>query len=137
MKFKYPHLSLEFDHCHPELRALALEFEEASRQNGWPEPEITSIFRTLDFYEKNDLKPNLNSWHLFKCAMDYSVREYTPEIRALVIRWWEERVLKEGDSQFGKKWELITKLHGTGPHIHIARRDFAWKEKYGPQKRSS
>jgi hypothetical protein len=121
MRYARPEQETELQRItHPELYALMVEFEKWSRENDLPEPKINGLGRTLSWYAKNGLKPNPHSWHLFDCAIDLDNTIYSLTQLAQVEMWLKARCQMP-------KYELIFKLHGTGPHIHIGRRDFNWK----------
>jgi len=61
------------------------------------------------------------SWHLRKTALDVRNSIYPTEVRESVEKWIRNRCPKP-------EWEVITENHGSGPHWHIARRDFSWLE---------
>lgn len=60
----------------------------------------------------------LFSWHCRHTAADLSVRAYTADQQRRVWAWFSAECA-------GPRWELL--LHTvTGPHVHIARRDWTW-----------
>lgn len=120
-------------------RELALRFAQFSKDNGLPTPVLTALSREPGFYEKNGLTRKLFSWHYrihdpafknedgttrwFTCGMDWrNIGGATPLYRAdqlqTVNEWWKDHCKPSA------QWELITKTHGTGPHIHVAFRDY-------------
>lgn len=116
MKFRHPETVHEYAlELHPRAHQVALDFESESLKRGWPEPTIVDIKRTPEQNAAAGGSPT--SWHLLACAIDFSVRDYTPEQHAEVIAWFERRCE-------GSEWELITKPHGSGPHVHVSFRDF-------------
>lgn len=66
------------------------------------------------------------SWHICRCAVDLRTMHYGREELASVVRWFQERCPKP-------MWELVTEKHGTGAHIHCARRAFDWRAKFSKQ----
>lgn len=128
--FTSERVAVEWERClHPDSKDLVTRLGAYSATIGAPQPVITAISRARSWYSANGLPVNENSWHLYDCAVDLRVTHYTPEQRALVIKWLEQETAPKKDEGV-KKWELVTKLHGTGPHIHLARRDFAWRATY-------
>lgn len=74
------------------------------------------------------------SWHLHFAAVDLRDR-YAPVHRAKILYWLTERCPRHARDPKTKKlvkgpWEFIHKPHGTGPHFHIARRDYAWQKSH-------
>lgn len=67
------------------------------------------------------------TWHSIRCAGDLRTRIYSPVQLAHAVSWFQHRCQKP-------MWELVTKLHGTGPHIHIGRRDFRWRMEFSNNK---
>jgi len=64
------------------------------------------------------------TWHWAKCAADLRTYHYSPTQLQTVHDWFEKRA-KRPD------WELL--VHDvTAPHLHVARRDFRWRDKYAP-----
>lgn len=97
----------------PELReAQALEQLVNNRPKGRTELEVVGAWA--------EARP---SWHPRWTAVDVRNKNYPPPIREQVERWLATRCADVGGR---RPWELITEDHGTGPHWHIARRDFAW-----------
>lgn len=62
------------------------------------------------------LKP---SWHKPFAAVDLGASHYTPNQLAAA----QDFIHKNCEQPL---WEIITENHGTGPHLHIARRDYGW-----------
>lgn len=110
----------EWDLLLPELQVLMDDFGHWSAAQRLPVPVITCIKRGQD-ENRSIYGTDRFSWHY--CidgvvrAVDIRTRHYTPEQRAKVFAWFNEKC---PDS---KKFELIIKPHGTGPHAHIAIRD--------------
>jgi hypothetical protein len=102
---------------------LVRAFEKFSEETGLPEPVGTSISRDVDFYEDEGLPVKKFSWHFVDCAIDLRVKHYTPDQLALVIGWFSEKCRSS-------EWELYHKNHGTGPHIHVAYREFGLRKKW-------
>lgn len=82
------------------------------------------------------------SWHIRNTAVDLRTVGPNPaaphwnrveEMR--VVRRLEELLGVPRDTTAAKKlrWEFLVMPHGTGPHIHIARRDASWR----PPQRST
>lgn len=62
------------------------------------------------------------SWHLVSAAADVRTNHYSREQLGQVVRWFEARCK-------APIWELVHEPHGTGPHIHVGRRDYSWRKK--------
>jgi hypothetical protein len=138
MNFKQPWLKAELARAHPDCREVAARFEAWSAETGLPEPCITAISRRPDFYALNKLPANENSWHLVDCAVDFRISQYTYEQLATAIRWFERELLGKKDTRTGGRlWEVVSKLHGTGPHIHIGRRDFRWRDEFKAKEKQN
>lgn len=121
MKFKDEKSETEFQRVHPATRAAAVLFDDWSRSGGFPEALITDVMDE----EHDGVDRNASSWHRASrlTAVDFRTHHYTKEQLLAVGRWFELRFSRP-------MWELITKDHGTAPHIHLARRDYA----YAPPK---
>lgn len=65
------------------------------------------------------------TWHWVRCAMDLRSREYSPDELSRVRKWFQPRCQ-------APLWEFL--VHDvTAPHIHCARRDFAWRARWLPE----
>ena len=120
--FKSKAVEDQFDNLHPELKTILEELGHWSASAKIPMPVVTCLVRTPE--ENRAIYNGVDrfSWHLAKpdgtiCAMDLRVVHYTDDSRAKVLKWILERCPD------AKKWEVIYKPHGTGPHYHIAIRD--------------
>lgn len=100
-----------------QLVELLRQFIQFSEEQDLPPPLVTGFDRDPKFYEQNGLKVPAFSWHLVGCALDLRSIHYTEPQLKLVESWLTQHCTPSHD------WELITKLHGTGPHIHVAYRD--------------
>jgi hypothetical protein len=134
VKFKMASGAHEFAvRLHFKTRELCKAFEKFSEQAGLPEPVITSISRDPDFYEDEGLPTKKFSWHYVNCAADLRVKHYSPTQLALVIGWFSEKCRSS-------EWELDHENHGTGPHVHVAYREFGlrrdWEKEQFDKKRS-
>lgn len=137
MKFSHPNLRDELKRAHPELRAALAELDSWSKANSLPEIVLTDVARTVKdqirLYKKSfkdkgyteaqaaSLASKKFSWHLKLTAADIRTNIYSPKQLEKVIA--HVNALYAGKSRY----ELITKLHGTGPHIHLAIRDHSYK----------
>lgn len=101
---------------HPATREAILELDAWSQREKLPEPVVVCIHRTEA--ENAAIGGSPRSWHLLSCAADLRTHHYSAPELAAVEAWVRARC-------FGSQWEVITQLHGTGPHIHLAYRDFA------------
>jgi hypothetical protein len=59
------------------------------------------------------------SWHKPFCAVDIGTAQMSSESFDRARLWLLRRCSKPD-------WETVLEKHGTGPHIHLARRDFDW-----------
>lgn len=101
----------------PQLVSLLEQFIVFSREQALPDPLVTGFDREPAFYVQNGLKVPSFSWHLVRCAIDLRTHHYTDPQLKLVETWFQQKCRPTHD------WEVITELHGTGPHIHIGYRD--------------
>jgi hypothetical protein len=69
------------------------------------------------------------TWHFYDCAADLRTvgpdprnPHYSPVQLKAVEAWFHKRC-PHG------QWELKTETHGSGPHVHVARKDEDWKRK--------
>lgn len=131
IRFARPELKQEFERAlHPILRELSIKFGNWSVANGLPPPTATDISRAIKFYDENGLPTIPTSWHLVDAAIDWRIRDYTVPQLKQVIAWWEAELNWKDESAkpaAQRHWEFITKVHGTGPHLHVAIRDAAWR----------
>lgn len=123
MKYAEAGLELEFAAMHPEVRMVAYLFDAWCGGKKYAEPVITDVHRSPNFYSQRNLKP-VDSWHLYDCAVDFRTHIYSPIEYGVIKQWWGMMCADR------TRWELITEPHGTGPHLHVARRDHRWKEAY-------
>lgn len=84
-----------------------------------PVPVITCIKRTPEenfaIYKAN--RPSLHiEFENHVNAVDLRTRHYNAVQLDDVIAWFKKTCAD------ATKWELITKLHGTGPHLHVGLR---------------
>lgn len=151
MKFKAPHLEMEFeDGLIPEVREALCELDEWSLAHGYPEVIVTHVVRAPAEQERIYWKRYANglvdgvshaeeearfrarrrfSWHLLMmgvcCAVDIRNRHYTREQRKLVMQH-----LMAGREN--GPWEILAHDVGRGDHIHVGRRRFdlrrAWEQ---------
>jgi len=121
-------------------RQLILNLALFSKESGLPKPVVTGLSRTREWYEQRHLPPLPFSWHYrvpdpaftnpetkevrwFTCAADLRIIHYKDDQLGTVTEWLK---LRCPDS----RWEVITKLHGTGPHIHVAFKDYRLRRLY-------
>ena len=65
------------------------------------------------------------TWHWARCAADLRTRHYSGPQLAAVARWFKARCARPD-------WEWV--IHDvTAPHLHVARRDEAWRARYAPR----
>ena len=112
---KTPRVEEELDLLPAELRALLDDFGHWSMSNRLPMTVVTCIKRTPK--ENRDIYGyDRDSLHLDARALDLRTRQYTKTQLDDVIRFFETKCRDR------KIWELVTRLHGTGPHIHVGLR---------------
>lgn len=124
MKFTRPELAHQFAVLlHEETRKVAEEFDRWTVQQGMPEAVVTAISRDAPFYTAKGLRKPKFSWHFTDCAVDFRNRHYTPAQKQKCRVWLKQRLT-------GSQWEVVLKDHGTGPHFHIAYRDFSRRREW-------
>lgn len=138
MKFKTPALEAEFSRLHPDVIAAVKALDDFSHANRLPELVVTHAIRTPQQQEdiywrgiaKNTGLPEAEaraaarkkfSWHLCRCAVDLRNRHYTAAQLAQVMEF-----LRDGRER--PHWEVISHDVGRGQHLHIGRRDEAWRK---------
>jgi hypothetical protein len=139
-EFASKDLAAEWANVHKALKILADKFEKWSRWAKMPNPMVTALSRGgPEWYTSRKLVPPKFSWHypmpvydeqlqvarFVVCAVDFRNVHYNNRQRTIINKWF-------GDQCPRGEWELITTDHGTGPHIHVAYRDFllrrAWEQ---------
>lgn len=63
------------------------------------------------------------SWHLVGCAVDLRSRDYTAPQLAAVLGWFRRMALPP-------TFEFLEHDVGRGDHMHLGRRDFAWRNSF-------
>lgn len=115
--FAAPELAHQFHvRLHFKTRELTLALDRYCMVQQLPGPIVTAVSRDPSFYEDHRF-----SWHLVDCAVDLRNRHYTPGQRDAVESWLAAKCASS-------EWELITHDHGTGPHIHVAYREFGLRK---------
>lgn len=71
-----------------------------------------------------------SSWHKPFCAVDIGLSGWKPESVAVATEFLAGQCPKP-------MWEIISEPHGTGPHLHIARRDYGWLKDFPGSLRSA
>lgn len=150
IEFADKSLAIRFVAVHKKLKELAREFDSWSRKNKMPSPVITGLDRTPEWYDQRELDRPVFSWHyalpvsfgdyssFVICALDFRNKHYRPDQRKQAGEWLVKRC------PVGE-WEVILVDHGTGPHFHVAYKDFGLRRNYellqekndGPQKHSA
>jgi hypothetical protein len=145
VKFKTPALEFEFGHLHPDVKRLAFDLDAFLFANQMPELVITHVLRNDNqseeiywrwFMKKGQSEPEARksarakfSWHKVLCAFDARNKNYSKSQLARIMEF-----LKQGrDTSI---WELLSHDVGKGDHIHVGKRDFAWRTKHGRDQRS-
>jgi hypothetical protein len=120
MKLDPYQLGPEFHHeLHPDVRALVLALDAWCLKEGLPEVVVVGLSRTP---ERNaQVGGAANSYHLSGCAADLRNHHYEPHELARVETWLRSQCPPA-------LFELITKPHGQGAHLHIARKDRLWRK---------
>lgn len=139
MLFKTTDLSAEFFRIHPELRRALFELD--AKIEGWDFPPLTLVHlhRTVEQQEQlywgtfsgvDEAAARAKarrkfSWHLADCGADLRSRDYSEEQANQIRAWIAERCPSP-------MWEFLPEEHAgsTGPHFHLARQDFLWRQRY-------
>lgn len=108
---------------HPDIIALVADFDRQhdvwrEEDATFPPPFVTCLDRDSESNAKVGGKGT--SWHLWRCAVDFRNKHYTPKQTAKCVDWLKARCEHP-------LWEVVVTVHGTGPHFHIGRRDFSWR----------
>ena len=136
----------------PEARALVMDFALASKESKWPKPVVTGLSREPEWYRKNNLPEPAFSWHYrvedpafkdlangafrwFTSAVDLRNVHYSHPQYGDVLHWFTQRCPAFVEGGRPGRWEFISRLHGTGPHLHIAFRDARLRRLYVSQHR--
>jgi hypothetical protein len=114
---------------------------EDGPHKGQIDPEGDGSFRPLTESEKRDAEAvrgltleqlsarakNRFTWHHCACAADLRTRHYGPGQLKRVRAWVMEKTAPPSDVRpQDRLWEVL--FHDvTAPHLHIARRDAAWR----------
>lgn len=118
--FKSQAVEDQWDRVLPELQTILDEFGHWSSSERLPVPVIVCLGRTEEENAALYGGQHRFSWHVPKDgiihAADLRTKHYTVAQKAKVIVWFNNRCPDV------KKYELIVKPHGSGPHIHIAVR---------------
>lgn len=110
IKFAEPKLEREFRQLPEALRLVVRELDELCSENKWPAVTVTCVLRDPD---KNAAVGGVErSLHLDGRAVDLRSREYNEKQLGSIDAWLRSRCPR-------KTYEVITKPHGTGPHIHL------------------
>lgn len=116
MDFKRPEVAFQIRSCHAAIRAILVELEAWSIREDLPVPFVVRLFATEDDQRSIlALPPGAPipfSYHYVGCAADLGLRSYTPDQAARVVAWLRQNWPPP-------RYDVIDKLHGTGPHIHI------------------
>lgn len=146
MKFKVPWLESEFAHLHPHVQSALKALDAYSASHGLPEPLVTHCFRNAsqqEAYYWRGIEKRLGvteaearqaarsrfSWHRVGCAADVRNSHYTPKQLEEVLSF-----LREGRAS--PLWEILSHDVGRGEHLHLARRDFSWRNTFGAERAS-
>lgn len=92
-----------------------------------------SQFQQIQFLSPMGLKSwcrTRASWHKPLCAVDVGMTGMDDQTKNYVIQYLSNHCPRP-------MWELITEPHGTGPHAHVARRDYAWLKDFPGSLRSA
>lgn len=145
INFKSPNLEMELNTAHPEIRKILAELADYCQHEDIPAPLVTEVLRSPDDQERIYYQQmmrqfslteeaarrrarNKDSMHLYGCALDLRTIHWSVKQKALVVSFLRT-AMKRIASKTGA-WEFIPEVHGTGPHIHIARKDNVWITEY-------
>lgn len=119
MRYAAPELAHQFVvRLHAKARLVVQALDRWSEENELPTVIVTGVSRVPSFYPDDRW-----SWHLVDCAVDLRNRHYSRDQLQRVEAWLRAKCASS-------EWELITKDHGTGPHIHLAYREFGLRRVY-------
>lgn len=123
MRFLSPHMEAEFrQRLHPEVREVLEDLDLWCEAAHTPQVVVTSVVRSE--FDNDAAHGVARSWHLVAAAVDLRSRHYTPEQKKSVLWWLRSRCPQVG-------WEAFEHDAGGGLHIHLARKDVAWREAHG------
>lgn len=97
MKFKQPHLEMEFHAAHPDVRNAVMGLDAWSRDNGIPEPVVTQVLRSPDEQEiiytrhANSLMHKLRDGHPMSSEDNALARELEAMSNAKRRQWARAR----------------------------------------------
>lgn len=139
MLYKAAHLQAELRDSHPDLRKALGELEEQLKEWGLGTFTLTDCWRTkaqlialyVAKYVAEGASKSLaekraktrNSWHCWRCAVDFRNHAWTPEERAMVDAWLRKRCPRT-------EWEMLYHSTGSGLHFHLGRKDAAWRRRF-------
>ena len=139
LQFASHTLAVRYVAVHPDLRRLLRLLVNFSEREKLPAPVVTGLDRDEGWYKRNGLKTPLFSWHyalpqfgenhstFIICAVDLRNKHYTKAQKTKVEAWLRETFKSP-------EYELVIVDHGTGPHYHIARRDFLLRRNWEQMK---
>lgn len=127
MKFVPGELADRLGFQHPQLADLCRDLDAKTREwqaadPKFPDATVTCLDR--DEAKNAEVTGKPKSWHLVRCAVDFRSKHYDFKQAAKVIDFLRERCPQPF-------WELVLIPHGTGPHFHVAYRDFSWRRAGG------
>lgn len=112
IQFKTERCELEWQEVPSELQAAIAWFDGVAEALGAPPTIVTCVGRTV---RENDAAGGVKtSLHLMKRAVDVRNNHYDPAVCDVLAR--TASLLKH------KGFEVVTKVHGTGPHFHFGLR---------------
>jgi ribosomal protein L37AE/L43A len=111
--YKAAHLQAELRDSHPDLRKALGELEEQAK--------YVAEGASKSLAEKR--AKTRNSWHCWRCAVDFRNHAWTPEERAMVDAWLRKRCPRT-------EWEMLYHSTGSGLHFHLGRKDAAWRRRF-------
>lgn len=113
IKYKVPKLETEFKRLPEAVQRVVKELSLFVQEIGAGDVVITCVGRTPE--ENASVGGAENSLHLDYRACDIRNTEYKEKQNDQINSWLRQRCPK-------RAYELITKNHGTGPHIHLGLR---------------
>ena len=132
MKFKDDIIAARFDDMHKTAKAIAIDADEWSQKNHGIELTITATVSTGD---EDRTLGRLSDTHRTRRAFDIRTRNLPEKFITELTEYLNKKHGKWGAITSALPRLVVSKDHGTGPHLHIQlSRKFALPEiKYGQE----